>query len=67
MNAHTITIFLEDGGWMATDTDPRTRELFGTDTLPTPFLADTPAADVLHVLGRLNPRATGTLRQEATA
>ncbi len=30
-------------------------ELFGTDTLPTPYRADTPAAEVVGALAALNP------------
>lgn len=54
---HTIRLYLEDGGWMTQDNSPEVFELFGTDTLPTPFLEGTPVEDVLAVLTKLNPEA----------
>ena len=59
---HTITLFLADGGWMATDTDPQVRKLFGTDTLPTPFLVGTHPEMVQDAVQRLNPGAVVVLR-----
>lgn len=55
---HTITIFLDGPGWMARDNDPEVLALFGTDTIPLPFLASTPAGEALAVLRQLNPDAT---------
>lgn len=58
MSATKIRIFIEAGGWMATDNSAETLELFGTNTLPLPFLADTPAKSVVGVLEQLNPGAS---------
>lgn len=53
---NTIEVFLEDGGYMTRETgNSALIELFGTDTLPTPFLQDTPASSVIETLQRLNP------------
>lgn len=52
-----IALFLDAGVWKArfSGDDQEIRRLFGTDTLPTPFTSQTPAADVLERLKRLNP------------
>jgi hypothetical protein len=57
----TETIWLfkapnEDCWLMQTDS-PKTFELFGTDILPTAFLASAPAENVLKQIQRLNPLA----------
>ena len=59
---HTIELYLEDGGWMTKTDDPQVVALFGTDTLPTPFLEGTPVEDVKAVLERLNPNCTVLVR-----
>lgn len=48
--ADTITLRRTASGWVATFEGPQAkgvRELFGTDTLPTPFGKDTPQNTVL--------------------
>lgn len=64
MPENRITLFLSRGpglrGWMARHEGPaadKVRELFDTDTLPTPFLDTTPASYVVAVLRLLNPGA----------
>ena len=61
-----IEIFIvtegDQSGWMAEDNDPQTLELFGTNTLPLPFLAAAPAANVIESLRELNPGAEITVR-----
>lgn len=59
---HTMRIYKQDKFWMVTDNDPKVLELFGTDTLPTPFAASTPVSLVLATLAKLNPDATIELR-----
>lgn len=49
-----IELFKDGPGWMSRDNDPETFNLFGTNTLPLPFL-DTPANEVLAVIKQLNP------------
>ena len=53
------TIELSRAGfyWMSRSNDPKVRELFGTDTLPTAFMADMPASEVLAQIQQLNPGA----------
>lgn len=55
--ARSIRLFKTADGWMSTDSDPQVRELFGTDTLPTPFLASSPASAVYDTIRQLNPDA----------
>lgn len=51
-----IFIFLLQGVWYARrPRDSDWLELFGTDVLPTPFLAETPVAEVVAELRRNNP------------
>lgn len=52
---HTITIKPGQQEWVAVHTDPTIMELFGTDTLPTPFLLSTPREVVQVELMQLNP------------
>ena len=52
---HTITIKAGQREWLAVHTDPTIMDLFGTDTLPTPFLLATPREVVQAELMRLNP------------
>lgn len=54
----TITLFIDGAGWMARDSDPETKALFGTDTLPLPFLKNVKAEAVRAVIQELNPDAT---------
>ncbi len=54
---HTMNVFIQDGGWMVRDNNPSVVELFGTDVLPTPFLASTPVSMVINTIRSLNPDA----------
>ena len=53
---YTMKVFLgTDGLWYVRDDDPRIREEFGTDTLPTPWRKSVPPEKVLGELRVLNP------------
>lgn len=52
---HTITIKAGTREWLAVHSDPTIAELFGTDTLPTPFLLSTPREYVQVELTKRNP------------
>ena len=52
---HTIKLWRNGQGWMATDSDPTVRELFGTDTLPCAFTAHAEAELVRTRIQALNP------------
>jgi len=58
-NKPTITLYIEDGGWMSDSSQARNAAevmaLFGTHVLPTPFLANTRASLVKDTIERLNP------------
>lgn len=47
--------------WMVKDSDPMVLDLFGTDTLPTPFSSPMPGGAVLARVQALNPGRTVTL------
>lgn len=53
---NTITLFKTVRGWMARFSEAEIKELFGTDTLPTPFTAAASPAVVMAEVRRLNPR-----------
>jgi len=53
----TIELFLVGNCWMSRSNDPKVRELLGTDTVPTAFMAAAPARVVLARIQRLNPDA----------
>jgi hypothetical protein len=50
-----ITLVWTPTGWMLRTTDPKVKELFGTDTIPTPFTAKAPTSMVLKEISRQNP------------
>lgn len=54
---HTMSVYPDhaQGCWVVRDTDPVVQELFGTDTLPTPFTVKCPVAVVLAELRERNP------------
>ena len=55
-----IILSIHEGQWVATFTGPgeaRIRELFGTNTIPTPFSAEVPASVVLLTVSHKNPTA----------
>ena len=52
---HTITLYLENGHWMAKHTDPDVRRLFGTDTIPTPYLNGCDPIALQLEITKLNP------------
>ncbi len=53
----TIIVFRGEGskGYMAKHSDPETKRLFGTDTIPTAFTAGAKLIDVVAKIQRLNP------------
>lgn len=55
----TIRLYKDEAqrAWMAQSSDPEVMELFGTDTLPTPFLTCMPGHEVQAQLASLNPDA----------
>lgn len=52
---YKITLFKQNGSWMARSTNPRVKELFGTDTIPTAFTDAAPHAEVIARIRELNP------------
>ena len=59
---HIIELYLDGNGWMTKNNDPKFMELFGTDTLPTPFLKETKVALIVQTLETLNPNAVIKVR-----
>lgn len=62
--ADSIRLRRYDGIWHATSEGPgaqRIRELFGTVTIPTPFMATVPASTVLAEIQRRNPDVEVTI------
>lgn len=54
--SETITLQRKDGRWMATfKPGKKTRQFFGTDTIPTPFMDTVEADKVLERIQLLNP------------
>ena len=53
----TIELYVTAQGWMARSNDPQTRELFGTDTIPTAFTCNAHGSKVLAEIQKLNPEA----------
>jgi len=51
----TITIRQEGNTWVAEHSNLKVKTLFGTNTLPTPFLTATPKAEVIRKIQQLNP------------
>jgi len=62
-----ITLWNDGRVWYATSTDPVVRELFGTDTLPTPWLAAADGLEVMERIQGLNPGVRVVLKQEPRA
>jgi hypothetical protein len=53
-----MIVRLEGNGWMIDHEGPvgeEMMELFGTKTIPSPFLKSTPVSQVIEVLKELNP------------
>lgn len=59
---HTITIFSDGRSWLTRHSDPEVKALFGTDVLPSSFMACADPAKVLAHIRRLNPDRDVTLR-----
>ncbi len=57
----TIKLTLLPQGWFATFSDSTTRELFGTDTIPTAFTANAPASQVQRAIQAINPNCVVTV------
>ena len=51
----TIGLYKSDGIWMAQHSDPAIKELFNTNTIPTPYRATVPASVVKTEIQALNP------------
>lgn len=58
---HTIKLFIDNGHWMATFSEPEIVELFGTDTIETAFMAAASAERVLSEIQALNPDCNVTI------
>lgn len=58
----TISLFKAGNSWMAKHSDPKVKDLFGTDTLPTPFTSQADEQDVVAQIQRLNPKAKVTVQ-----
>ena len=54
----TIKLYKLGDSWMAQSNDPKIKELFGTDTIPTAYTARADGRYVLGEIQRLNPKAT---------
>jgi len=52
---HTITLYRSAQAWMSVNSDPKVRDLFGTDVLPTAFPAAADESTVLARIQALNP------------
>ncbi len=59
-----IRLFIDGNGWMMQTDSQETIDLFGTNTLPLPFLRATRAHVVLRTIMTLNPNATVVLRED---
>jgi hypothetical protein len=57
MTNETIQLLLIGDVYHIKTNSPKTFELFGADTLPTPFTTKTPLAVVLERIKTLNPKA----------
>jgi hypothetical protein len=64
---YTITLYRTAQGWMSKTTDPETRELFGTDTLPTAFPAAVNVQQVRARIQELNPECTVVVHEGGAA
>lgn len=53
----TIQLYLRDNVWLAKSDDPKVIQLFGTDTVPTPYTAQAKPDDVLRDITQRNPKA----------
>lgn len=51
----TLQIFKNQTSWLVKDNDPKVKELFGTDTIPTAFTNNTSFLEVQTRLQELNP------------
>ena len=58
---HTIKLYRLKSGWVARSNDPTIKELFGTDTIPTPYLYTADSETVLAEITKLNPNCQVTL------
>jgi len=57
----TIKIYRLRSGWTAKFSDPTIKELFGTDTIETPYPYEADRETVLAEITRLNPNSQVTL------
>ncbi len=61
---HTITLYRSAQAWMSVNSDPKVRDLFGTDVLPTAFPAAADESTVLARIQALNPDCEVTVLQQ---
>ena len=59
-----IELFKKDGMWVAKTDNPKVKELFGTDTLPTPFMDSVDGMQVARVIEARNPHGVTIVRVE---
>lgn len=60
-----ITLIRTPGGYMARYSDPYVMEVLGTDTLPTPYMANAPEELVLASIKARNPDAVVTMEGQS--
>ena len=58
-------LFKANGVWMLQDSDPFVKDVFGTDTLPTPYRACAPVTEVLTEMQARLPSYDLTIVEES--
>ena len=58
-------LFKANGVWVLQDSDPLIKDLFGTDTLPTPYRACAPVTEVLTEMQARLPSYDLTIVEES--
>jgi hypothetical protein len=60
---HKVYIYAHEGTWMAQHTDPRIKEAFDTDTIPTPYKTVCPKSgdgfsidSVVYLIAKSHPQ-----------
>jgi hypothetical protein len=61
MTLENITLFRTASVWMAKTDSAEVLSIFGTDTIPTAYMANADAAFVMAEIRRLNPSANVSL------
>ena len=60
----TIKLYKSNGSWIAWHSDPKIKEIMGTDLIPTAFTDQMPAGTVQHRIQVLNPNCRVYVRIE---